>query len=144
MGHIAYISSHSLLGILVRQFNEASMLSDIGKRDNIRIKWGTFLIICLNSLTLMISVMRLVKNWLINRNVIIADDVLSEIQGLVDAVSGSGELRNLALEVLRLIPDKVWFSLVITDGSFLMISICRHHRMSRFPRLFFPIILNRA
>jgi hypothetical protein len=55
----------------------------------------------------MISVMRLVKIWLINRNVIIANDVLGEIQGFVDAINGSGELRNLALEVLRLLPDKV-------------------------------------
>jgi hypothetical protein len=55
----------------------------------------------------MISVMRLVRNWLINRNVIIANDVLGEMQGLVDAINSSGELRNLALEVLRLIPDKV-------------------------------------
>jgi hypothetical protein len=46
--------------------------------------------------------------------------------------------------VLRLIQDKVWFSLVITDGSSLLISICRHHRMSRFLRLFLPIILSRA
>jgi hypothetical protein len=37
IGHIAYISSHSLLGILIRQFNEASTFADI-KRDNIRIK----------------------------------------------------------------------------------------------------------
>jgi hypothetical protein len=37
IGHIAYISSHSLLGILIRQFNEASMFADT-KRDIIRIK----------------------------------------------------------------------------------------------------------
>jgi hypothetical protein len=66
------------------------------------------------------------------------------MQGLVDAINSSGELRNLALEVLRLIPDKVWFPLVITDGASLLISICRHHKISRFPHLFLPIVLNRA
>ena len=60
-------------------------------------------------LTLVISVIRLIKNWLTNRNVIIADDVLSEIRTFVNAVNSSTALRELALEVLQYIPDQVRF-----------------------------------
>ena len=57
--------------------------------------------------------MRLIKTWLKTRDVIVTNDVLAEMQIFVDSVDDSNDLRELALEVLQLIPDKVPFLLVI-------------------------------
>ena len=57
--------------------------------------------------------MRLIKTWLKTRDVIVTNDVLAEMQIFADSVDGSNDLRELALEVLQLIPDKVPFILVI-------------------------------
>jgi hypothetical protein len=70
-----------------------------------------------NLLILMASVMHLIKMWLTNQNVIIANDVLSEMHIFADGVIGSDLLSDLALEVLECIPDKVQFLLVIVDEA---------------------------
>ena len=57
--------------------------------------------------------MRLIKTWLKTRDIIVTNDVLAEMQIFVDSVDDSNDLRELALEVLQLIPDKVPFLLVI-------------------------------
>lgn len=85
IGHTAFIPSQDVLKILIRQFHEATMYTD-DMRD--------------------INVMCLIKNWLMNKNVIIANDVLSEMQLFADTVSSSGRLRDQALEVLQCIPEK--------------------------------------
>ena len=70
-----------------------------------------------NMLILMASVMHLIKMWLTNQNVIIANDVLAEMQVFTDGVIDSDLLSDLALEVLECIPDKVQFLLVIVDEA---------------------------
>ena len=57
--------------------------------------------------------MRLIKTWLKTRDIIVTNDVLAEMQIFADSVDGSNDLKELALEVLQLIPDKVPFLLVI-------------------------------
>jgi hypothetical protein len=70
-----------------------------------------------NLLILNASVMRLIKSWLTNHNVIIANDVLVEMQIFADAVDGSNALKELALEVLQCIPEKVRCLLVNVDKA---------------------------
>jgi hypothetical protein len=64
-----------------------------------------------NLLTLIISVMRLINNWLTNQNAIIPNDVLGEIQNFVDTADGSDALGELVVDILQRIPDKVRFYL---------------------------------
>lgn len=73
----------------------------------------------------MIRVMRLVRKWLTNQNVIIPSDVLAQIQTFADAVNGPHPLRELALDVLELIPDKVQFPRLLIVRAFNK-GICRH------------------
>ena len=106
MGHITIISPQDLLNILIRQFDEALMYAD-DARDAIQMKLKNPLLVLCNLLILMLSVMRLIKYWLTNQNVIIANDVLAGIQQLADAVDRPDDLKELAYSVLQLIPDKV-------------------------------------
>jgi hypothetical protein len=53
------------------------------------------------------SVVHLIKMWLKNQNVIIANEVLFEIQVFANSVGASDFLGDIALEVLECIPDKV-------------------------------------
>lgn len=55
----------------------------------------------------MTSVMGFIKKWLTNPNVILGNDVLAEVQTFADTVNSSNSLRELALEILQCIPDKV-------------------------------------
>ena len=106
IGHPPFVLPQGVLRVLVGRFDEASMCTnDI--RDDIRMKLGDHLLTLRNLLILMTSVMRLIKNWLANDNVIIADDVLVEIDRFLHAVNGPDSLRARALEVLDLIPEKV-------------------------------------
>jgi Mg2+/citrate symporter len=69
--------------------------------------------------------MRLIKMWLTTRNVIITNDVLAEMQIFAGSVDGSNVLRELALEVLQLIPNKVPFLLVIVGNGWLTTKYCK-------------------
>ena len=89
-----------------------------------------------NSLILMTSVMGFIKKWLTNQNVILGNSVLAEVQTFADAVNGSNSLRELALEILQCIPDKVRFVLVIYCSQ---LSNCRQHRIFHFPRPYLVI-----
>ena len=60
-----------------------------------------------NFLILMFSVLRLIRNWLTNQNVIIHHDVLAEMQKFVDPINSPDSLRALALDILEMIHDKV-------------------------------------
>jgi len=101
IGHQAVISQQDVLGILIRQFDEALTYADSG-RD--------------------VNVMRLIEMWLRTQDVIITNDVLAKMQIFADSVNGSNDLRELALEVLQLIPDKAaqnfpFSSLTLSGGS---------------------------
>lgn len=50
--------------------------------------------------------MRFIKNWLTNQNVIIANDLLTEIKIFIDTVrvGSSDALDELAAEILQQIP----------------------------------------
>jgi len=79
------ISSEDVLMILIREFEEAP--NDM--RHVIRMK-----------------VMRLIKAWLTNKNVIICQDTLAEMHKFALTANNPDDLRDLALEVLQSIPDK--------------------------------------
>jgi hypothetical protein len=49
----------------------------------------------------MISVMRLVNNWLNNEHVMLAEDVLTEMRQFVIAINNSGYLDELVFEIAR-------------------------------------------
>jgi hypothetical protein len=51
--------------------------------------------------------MHLVKSWLTNKNVIICNSTLSEINNFALTVNGPGNVQEVATEVVHLIPDKV-------------------------------------
>jgi hypothetical protein len=112
MGHPAVISPWDVLGILIRHFNEASLCAKDVCED-IRMRLGYHFLALCNSLILMISVMCFIKNWLENENIIIGNSVLAEMHRLADAIDSLDDLNARALEVLHLIPDKV-FSLLST------------------------------
>jgi uncharacterized protein YacL len=57
--------------------------------------------------------MYLIKSWLTTQNIIIANDVLAEIQIFANSVDSSNTLRELALDVLQRIADKVPFLPII-------------------------------
>ena len=59
--------------------------------------------------------MHLIKSWLTIRNVIIANDVLVQIDIFANSIGSSNTLRDLAVGVLQCIADKVPFLLVIID-----------------------------
>lgn len=84
------------------------------------------MVLC-NLLILIIRVMHLIRHWLTNQNVIVGNDVLAEMQTFADAVNSPHSLRELALEVLQLIPDKVQFLLLLIVGAPLTVIIGRHY-----------------
>ena len=57
--------------------------------------------------------MRLIKAWLTNKNVIICQDTLAEMHKFALTANNPDDLRDLALEVLKTIPDKVQFILQV-------------------------------
>lgn len=65
--------------------------------------------------------MRLIKCWLTTRNVIIANDVLVEIEIFANSVHKSDTLRDLAVDVLQYIADKVPFILLIINERLIYI-----------------------
>jgi len=79
------ISSQDLLRILIREFKEAS--------DDMHH-------------VIHMNVMRLVKSWLTNKNVIICNSTLSEIHNFALTVNSPGNVQEVATEVVQLIPDK--------------------------------------
>lgn len=85
VGHLALISSQDLLKFLIREFEEASDVKDY--------------VICM-------KVMRLVKSWLTNKNVIICNSTLSVINNFALTVNGFGNVQEVATEVVQLIADK--------------------------------------
>jgi hypothetical protein len=55
-----------------------------------------------------ISVMRLIRNWVKNENVLIANDVLADIHRFISyTTDSSGVLNEIVMETLQYIPDKV-------------------------------------
>jgi hypothetical protein len=54
-----------------------------------------------------ISVMRLIKDWLNNEHVILADDALDELREFILTVNDSEYLNELILEVVKNIRKKV-------------------------------------
>jgi len=82
VGHLALISSQDLLRILIREFREAS--------DHM-------------SHVIRMHVMRLIKCWLTNKNIIICNGTLSEIHKFVVTANSP---ENVATEIVQLIPDK--------------------------------------
>ena len=67
-----------------------------------------------NLLILITSVMHLIKSWLTIRNVIIANDVLVQIEIFANSIDSSNALKDLAFDVLQCIADKVPFLLVLS------------------------------
>ena len=79
-------------------------------------------------LTITISMMRLMKDWLNNKHVIIANDVLAEMCKFVGTVNSSDALKELAFKIMQLALDKVQvLFLVIVNYAPFSISICRPH-----------------
>jgi hypothetical protein len=70
-------------------------------------------------------IMRLIKAWLTNKNVIIRDDALFEMHKFILSACNADDLGELALDVLQIIPDKVQF---LFSGLLWMrpISISKH------------------
>jgi hypothetical protein len=62
----------------------------------------------------LISVLRLIKDWLQNEHAILADDVLNEMRKFVDDVNESDYLDLLVLDILQGIREKVCNNLIFT------------------------------
>ena len=56
----------------------------------------------------LISVLRLIRDWVNNDSLILADEVLSEMNRFVLTVDDLGELDEFVLEIVQGIRKKVW------------------------------------
>ena len=111
IGHLALISSQDLLKILIREFKEAS--------DDmyyvIRMKWESSVLGELIADLLRNSVMRLIKCWLTNENVIICNSTLSEIHKFAVTANRPENVTTVTTEIVQLIPDKVQSRLLLMN-----------------------------
>ena len=56
----------------------------------------------------LISVLRLIRDWVNNDSLILADEVLSKMNRFVLTVDDLGELDEFVLEIVQGIRKKVW------------------------------------